>query len=659
MRRAQRNTAFYKVLLALFLATFLLAGPVPAKVITYSGNGTAGTIQTLIENSSNGDSIFLAGGTYEGNIVIDRSLVFGALDSTNPPRIITSGPGAGLTLSADGITINGVAILGNASTGLQILSDDNRISGSTITGHGTGVVFTSASHNVLSGNIIEGNSVGIDLDRSSGSNLFYFNAFNNTLDAVSQSIDNVWFSAGQEYQYQGKNFTGPLGNHWQGAGTADSNGDGVGDASFTLVPGGQDHPGAVAITDSAPLVGPLSAYTITKSAPFADDLTNLRQQGGSGTPVSLQSGGVQPVITSGGAAQSQFSGGLPSGLSPQGQQPPNNPVIGFLITFWWLIPVAIVVSAACGIWYERSRRRRRDLIPEHGPAPAAWNTTVVQKSAEQTSPALPVNEYAIRLPAALEKKYPGAEYIAEGGVSRVFHVRDEKNNRDAAVKVPIRFDEVTGTQFTKELTIWEGLHHKNIVELYAANIFPLPFIEMEYVPLSLAEMQFPLDETKAAGILLGIAEGLRYAHEQGIVHRDIKPGNILLSQDGTPKITDWGLSKAQGTKQSGIIGFSLEYAAPEQLAPTLYGEPGPWTDIYQLGVLFYEMLTGHVPFSGDGMGEVTHAILHNAPVPVVTKGRNTEAINAIIAKCLQKRPLDRYASVGDLITDLRHLDLAG
>ena len=164
--------------------------------------------------------------------------------------------------------------------------------------------------------------------------------------------------------------------------------------------------GAVAITDSAPLVGPLSAYTITKSAPFADDLTNLRQQGGSGTPVSLQSGGVQPVITSGGAAQSQFSGGIPSGLSPQGQQPPNNPVIGFLITFWWLIPVAIVVSAACGIWYERSRRRRRDLIPEHGPAPAAWNTTVVQKSAEQTSPGLPVNEYAIRLPAALEKKYP-------------------------------------------------------------------------------------------------------------------------------------------------------------------------------------------------------------------------------------------------------------
>ncbi len=227
------------------------------------------------------------------------------------------------------------------------------------------------------------------------------------------------------------------------------------------------------------------------------------------------------------------------------------------------------------------------------------------------------------------------------------------------MKVPIRFDEVTGSQFTKELTIWEGLHHKNIVELYGANIFPRPYIEMEYVASSLAEMHFPIDEKKAAGIITGIAEGLRYAHEQGIVHRDIKPGNILLTPEGMPKITDWGLSKAQGTKQSGLIGFSLEYAAPEQLAPNLYGEPGPWTDIYQMGVLFYEMLAGHVPFAGDGMGEVTHAILHDEPVPALSGGRNADAINAIIAKCLRKRPQDRYTSVAELLKDLERLDLAG
>ena len=216
---------------------------------------------------------------------------------------------------------------------------------------------------------------------------------------------------------------------------------------------------------------------------------------------------------------------------------------------------------------------------------------------------------------------------------------------------------MTGSQFTKELNVWEGLHHKNIVEIYAANIFPRPYIEMEYVESSLEDEHFPLDETKAVTIISGVAEGLKYAHEQGIVHRDIKPGNILIAPDGTPKITDWGLSKAQGTKQSGLIGFSLEYAAPEQLAPNLYGEPGPWTDIFQMGVLFYEMLACHVPFGGDGMGEITHAILHDEPVPALSGSRNAVAINAIIAKCLMKRPQDRYASVADLLSDLNHLDL--
>ena len=143
-----------------------------------------------------------------------------------------------------------------------------------------------------------------------------------------------------------------------------------------------------------------------------------------------------------------------------------------------------------------------------------------------------------------------------------------------------------------------------------------------------------------------------YAHERGIIHRDIKPGNVLLAPDGTPKITDWGLSKAQGTRQSGLIGFSLEYAAPEQLAPNLYGQPGPWTDIYQIGVLFYEMLTGHVPFGGDGMGEITHAILNDEPEPALPGGSHATEINAIIARCIKKNPKDRYGSVAEFLADM-------
>ena len=659
---AQMAAFFYRILPVLLLFALLVTCPVAAKIMTYNGTGAPGEVQALIENASNGDSIFLAGGTYPGNIVIDRSLIFGAIDSADPPRIVTSGTGAGLTLSADDITISGISVLGNASTGILVDSNNNRITGSTISGHATGISFISGTHNVLSGNTLTGNSAGINLDSSSDSNLIYFNDFNNTFDAVSQSMNNVWFSAGQEYQYQGKNFTGPLGNHWQAAGTIDNNGDGVGDSSFSLVPGGQAYPGAVTITDSAPLVASISAYTITKAVPFVDiSGAGLRQQ--AGFPASQQSGGIQPVSSSGGAGPSLLSGNPSSGslLSDLNQQgrPPNNPVIGFLINFWYLIPAGLVVSAACGIWFERVRRKKPDHHPELNLPRDNRNATVVQKTEGSATQVPPGHEYAIRLPAALERKYPGAEYLAEGGVSRVFKARDEKNNRDIAVKVPIRFDEVTGTQFTKELSIWEGLHHENIVELYAANIFPLPFIEMEYVSRSLAETKLPLDEETAVGILTGIAEGLRYAHTQGIVHRDIKPANILMTSEGIPKITDWGLSKAQGTKQSGIIGFSLEYAAPEQLAPNLFGEPGPWTDIYQLGVLFYEMLTGHVPFSGAGVGEVSHAILHDVPAPPDIGKKNADAINAIITKCMSKRPQDRYASIEDLLADLHHLGLTG
>jgi parallel beta-helix repeat protein len=648
-----RYIAFF---LCILFAFVIAVSPVSAKVVTYDGKGTAVTIQDVINNASNGDSIFLAGGTYYGNLVIDRSLVFGALDSDNPPRIVSSGSGAGITLSADGITINGVTVVGNASDGVLVLSNNNRISSTTVVGHDHGLELKSASNNIFSGNTITGNSVGADVDRMSRSNTFFLDSFNNTVDAISQSADTAWFSARQNYQYQGKDFSGPVGNFWAGSGATDNNGDGIGDEPFTLASAGQNNPGAVAITDPAPLVNPPVTYTLTNST-----LTvNTSPLGGieppAGFPSSLQPDNVQASVTSG-SSLSPFTGSLPSGQNLQGQPP--NPVTGLLIQFWWLIPVALLISAVCGIWFERSRRRGRDHLPADQTPYESRNATVVKKPADTSLSGEPGQEYAVSLPAALEKKYPNAEYIAEGGVSRVFRVRDEANNRYVAVKVPIRFDEVTGSQFTKELTIWEGLHHKNIVELYGANIFPRPYIEMEYVASSLAEMHFPIDEKKAASIITGIAEGLRYAHEQGIVHRDIKPGNILLTPEGLPKITDWGLSKAQGTKQSGLIGFSLEYAAPEQLAPNLYGEPGPWTDIYQMGVLFYEMLAGHVPFAGDGMGEVTHAILHDEPAPAVSGGRNADALNAIIVKCLRKRPQDRYASVAELLKDLEGLDLAG
>ena len=165
-------------------------------------------------------------------------------------------------------------------------------------------------------------------------------------------------------------------------------------------------------------------------------------------------------------------------------------------------------------------------------------------------------------PPALEKKYLNPEFIGEGGLARVFRAQRPKDGVIVAVKVPIRFDEITGTHFTRDILFWQELQHKNIIRMYSSNILPLPYIEMEYARTSLAGLHFPLDEERALHLIQGIAEGLAYAHAHGIAHRDIKPENILLGEDGTPKITDWGLGKSiTDAKQSYIIGYASDDGA--------------------------------------------------------------------------------------------------
>jgi eukaryotic-like serine/threonine-protein kinase len=647
VRRVKAN-AYVLFCLLLFL-TLLLAFPVSATVFTYDGKGNTGSIQDLINTTANGDSIYLAGGKYFGNLQINRSIVFGALDTNNPPEIVSSVTSdAGITLASDGITINGVIISGDARQGLLVASSNNRISAITVSGLERGIGLKSGINNIFSGNIIFNNSVGIDVDRSSRSNTFYLNSLNNTRNVEVLSADNMWASGRQVYQYAGREYTGQVGNFWSGYAGTDDNGDGIGDSVF-IIQSNIQGPGTVSeAADRAPLVSPPASYTLVSVAsPFNMSPTN---------------GVLRPPEFSGFQQQGNLpdQGNLPvsgNGPSPAENANPSvvrNPFFPYLVQYWWVIPIALIISAVAGIWFERKWRRREPVAGSDSAAISSRNVTVVNKT-------LPAAEdgghdqlhYAAHLPPALERRYPDAEYIAEGGVSRVFRAWDGKEGREVAVKIPIRFDEVTGTQFTKELHVWEGLHHRNIVEIYAANIFPVPYIEMEYVKSALADMHFPLETNRAVAIVKGIAEGLRYAHEQGIVHRDIKPGNIMITPEGIPKISDWGLSKAEGTKQSGLIGFSLEYAAPEQLAPNIYGEPGPRTDIYQLGVLFYEMLAGHVPFMGGGMGEVTQAILHNEPVPLDPEGPDAALIKEIILKCMTKKPQDRYGSVSLLLDDLK------
>ena len=185
---------------------------------------------------------------------------------------------------------------------------------------------------------------------------------------------------------------------------------------------------------------------------------------------------------------------------------------------------------------------------------------------------------------------------------------------------------------------------------------------MEYASRSLADLAPPLPPEEAVSIVLGIGRGLAHAHANGVIHRDIKPQNILLSDDGTPKLTDCGLGKIMddGMKETSITGFSLKYAAPEQIAPNTFGKTDERCDIYQTGIVLYELLTGAPAISGDGgLGEVSAAILHDIPAPPSSFGSNLAPFDAIIQKCLEKDPENRYLSFEEVIAELMSIHPSG
>ncbi|GAB7016948.1 hypothetical protein JCM10550A_23180 [Methanogenium cariaci] len=321
-----------------------------------------------------------------------------------------------------------------------------------------------------------------------------------------------------------------------------------------------------------------------------------------------------------------------------------------------LFVVVGVLAAAGGALLYRyvTGKRRRTAVPRDEAAVPFDETVAVTSSLG--GPSFP-DEAAVMdgspgstyFPLPLTERYQDVRFVGKGGIARVFCAKRRSDGEEVAVKVPISFDEVTGKMFLKEMRIWEQLSHPNIVTLFSVNILPVPFVEMEYLPGSLAEKSLPLNPAEAVEIVLGIAAGIAYAHAHGIIHRDIKPQNILITDDGLPKLTDWGLGSilADGHETT-PLGFSLNYAAPEQVAPTRFGSPNERTDIYGVGVVFYECVTGVRPFSATGVAEMTTAILTDIPQAPSVYYPVLEPLDGVILRCLEKRPNDRFASADDL-----------
>ena len=259
-------------------------------------------------------------------------------------------------------------------------------------------------------------------------------------------------------------------------------------------------------------------------------------------------------------------------------------------------------------------------------------------------------------------RYELRSQIARGGTAQVYLAHDILLDRPVALKVlypELSADTSFVERFRREAQAAANLSHPNIVQIFdwgeSENTY---FIVMEYIdgePLSsIIRTQAPIAADQAAAVAADIAKALGYAHRHGVVHRDVKPGNVLITQDGQVKVTDFGIARAIGAEeqvtQTGLVMGTATYFSPEQAQGL--GVDGR-SDIYSLGVVLYEMATGRPPFVGDTPVAIAYQHVREHPAsPRTINPAIPSALEAIILQSMAKLPAERYRSADELRADL-------
>jgi len=268
----------------------------------------------------------------------------------------------------------------------------------------------------------------------------------------------------------------------------------------------------------------------------------------------------------------------------------------------------------------------------------------------------------VATPRTYSGRYELTHLIARGGMAQVYRAMDRQLERPVALKVlfpELSVDRTFVERFRREAQAAANLSHPNIVPVFDwGEDDGSYFIVMEYVegrPLSavLRDPQ-PMPPRQIATIGAGVAAALAFAHRHGVVHRDVKPGNVLITPDGDVKVTDFGIARAMNTEESltqtGAVMGTAAYFSPEQAEGKGVDSR---SDIYSLGVVLYEMAVGRPPFTGDS--PVAVASKHVRDMPVLPREANPTvppALEAVIMKSMAKNPDDRYGSAEELRADL-------
>jgi serine/threonine protein kinase/Flp pilus assembly protein TadD len=262
-------------------------------------------------------------------------------------------------------------------------------------------------------------------------------------------------------------------------------------------------------------------------------------------------------------------------------------------------------------------------------------------------------------------RYQVIEELGKGGMGKVYKVFDTKIKEKVALKLikpEVASDKETIERFNNELRLARKVRHKNVCGMFdLGEAESAHFITMEYVPgqdlKGLIRQSKQLTVGTAVAIAKQVCEGLEEAHRLGIIHRDLKPSNIIIDKDGNAKIMDFGIArslKARGITGAGVMIGTPEYMSPEQVEGKDIDQR---SDIYSLGVILYEIVTGRVPFEGDT--PFTIGVKHKSEIPKNPKELNAQIpddLNKVILKCLEKNKEKRYQSAGELGAELSKIE---